>query len=106
MQINSSTPPIIPFHSSSAQAVEGSPQVAKETGSTSNDMKEALLLDHSGASIDPLHSPVAAVSGYLTESSSLKSNSGSVGIPIKVATAVYALNHSFDPQKQMIDVLI
>jgi hypothetical protein len=40
------------------------------------------------------------------DSAALKEDTGSGNIPVKMATAIYALNHSFDIQKQALDLLI
>lgn len=41
-----------------------------------------------------------------TDVASLKSESGSGNLPVKMASTLYVLNHSFDIQKQMLDILI
>lgn len=43
---------------------------------------------------------------YQSDTASLSSDSGSGNIPAQIATTLYVLNHSFDIQKQMIDLLI
>lgn len=99
MQIDSSIPSIVP----NPHPVLALPAPASaETVTTPDAPQDVQILE----TTNTLNEIVAVDAPLSVDTASLQSDSGSGSIPVKLATVIYSLNHSFDVQKQMIDLLI
>ena len=99
MQINSSIRSIV----SNPQPVLALPAPAASDTQTAPNVNRDITVLETADTLNEISVPDSSVS---MDTASLNSDSGSGNIPVKLATIIYSLNHSFDVQQQMIDILI
>lgn len=108
MEINSTNP--IVRSANYTQSVNGTSSVSQTSADTPGNLETSSpVLSQSSPGtlneISPSQSLLPSSPSSDLQFSVLKEDAGSGNLNVKIATAIYALNHSFDEQKAVLDLI-